>query len=186
MVDYSTDQLLRKITVKDVMRGVKYKEDLTEQKDLFVVYGFTEEMRSEESGFKDQSGNAMKYNRYFGAFKAKRIGDGKQFRSTQLILDNFSSDLLALEFHTIRKDDEGAPCNFAYIIGVEPFVRGEETKYRHTLKPVNMYGDELPDPLAAIEARMLENMPQEFLEYFEASKSDGVPAIEDKRAKPKA
>lgn len=183
--------LLRKITVKDAMHGIKYKEGVTQPTDLFAVWGYAREMRQEESAYKDvNTGQGQKYQRYFGDFKCRVFFDGAQFRSTQLILDNFSSDLLQLTFLQARKNDPDADVAFAYVIGIEPFTRGDETKFRHTIKPMNLEDDNLPDPLDAITGRMLETMPGEFRQFFEGVSiptigNANTPKLENKSSKGK-
>lgn len=159
---------LRKITVKDVMRGsvfsdkdgkevpsyIKLVTDEQKSLKLFIVWGKTGEYHQEESGFKDKAtGKAQLYQRFSGDFKARRFVDGACFEAYQLILDSFSESVLVNQI----KHKEGEEVPFAFVVGIEPFKRGDEIKYRHTLQPVNVSDGELYNPLADVEDKLFKD-----------------------------
>lgn len=149
---------LRKITVKDIMRGYEYEK--TEPQDLFLVWGVVRDARTEESTYKDAStGKPQQYFRYFGDIRAKRLVDQAEFKSTQMILDNFTADILHNAFLFAKSENENADVPFAFIIGVEPFQRGEEKKHRHTMVPIDLSSGEVKDPLEEVKQRLIERLP---------------------------
>lgn len=91
------------------------------------------------------------YREYTGVFRATRITDGKEFRSSRCILppptDAFVENMYDHEKHI----DPTAEVWFAFLIGTEEHRHGDEIKFRYTCEPFSL-GDTKPDidPLSDI------------------------------------
>jgi hypothetical protein len=165
-------QVRNRITVADIMRSfrapvlnddgsakiedgkpVLAKLDLTDKPlQLYVVYGKAKTSKSGTSQYGD-------YVEYFGAFEARRVADGEVFQAGRVIFPPPTDAVVDNAFNAAKAEDASAEVAFAFVIGSEPFVRGEEAKFRYTCEPVQV-GD-LPqfDPLADIKAALSAKIP---------------------------
>lgn len=162
---------LKKITVKEVMKGKPKKEDITVAvmnedgsqaknaageivtrtvsvaiaTDVCVVYGRARDFRSGSTQFGE-------FIEYIGNFEARRINDGEVFQSTRIIFPPIAADLADEAYTRIKRDDENADVEMAFVIGVEPDARGSDG-YKWSCKPIATAAS-LSDPLAEMRSSL--------------------------------
>lgn len=162
---------LKKITIKDVMKGKPKKEEIqvavlnddgspavgkdgnaitrtvsvAVAQDVCVVYGRARDYRSGSTQFGD-------FIEYIGNFEARRIGDGEVFQSTRIIFPPIAADLADETFTRIKREDENADVEMAFIVGVEPDARGSDG-YKWSCKLITT-GASLTDPLAEMRSAL--------------------------------
>jgi hypothetical protein len=168
---------LKKITVKDVMKGKPDKEDVqvpvlnddntpvldkegkpvmrtikvARAQDVCLIYG---RAHSHEIG----STQYGKFVTFIGSFEARRIKDGEIFQSTRIIFPPIADGIAEETFLAAKKEDETAQVNFAFVIGVEPDTRGLEG-FKFTCKPIQT-GEHAHDPLAELRSSLAMNFAQ--------------------------
>lgn len=161
---------LKKITVRDVMKGEPEKEKLTitvpnakgdgvetkevmvaKPADLVVFYGRAINHRTGST----QLGEFVEY---IGTFEARRIADGEVFQSTRLIPPPITNDLLGQAYLNAKRADESSAVDFAFVIGVEPDPNGAKG-YKYTCKPVSTGSSDV-DPLAELRSSLAMNFAE--------------------------
>lgn len=169
-------EILRKITVKDVMKGapavrigdadVSWRDAVSEHgqsADLFAVIGNVRDMAMSKTQFGD-------FAVFTGQFEARRISDGAVFQSTKIIFPQPTEDIMVNQYTNakivrdengeVKRDDKGqvvtddnANVDFAVIIGADQHVRGDDKNVRFNCKPIQVTAEQY-DPLAAIRERL--------------------------------
>lgn len=150
---------LKKITVKDVMKGKPERHKVTvtvkdadgkdieqevsqvKAQDVCVIFG---RAHSHETG-STQFGS---YTTFIGSFEARRIKDGEIFQSTRIIMPPIADGIALETYMGVKAEDPTAQVDFAFIVGVEHDARGAEG-YKFTCKPVQT-GANAHDPLAEL------------------------------------
>lgn len=162
---------LKKITVKDVMKGKPEKEaiqlavlnedgtpvldnenkpvmrtvNVAVAQDVCVIYGRAREHRSGTTSFGT-------FVEYVGSFEAKRLKDGEIFQSTRVIFPPISADLADADYTRIKRDNPDAEVEMAYVVGVEPDARGSDG-YKWSCKPIATR-ESVSDPLAEMRSSL--------------------------------
>lgn len=161
---------LKKITVKDVMKGKPERAKVTVERkdpdtgevssvevsqviaqDVCVIYG---RAHSHETG----STQFGAYTAFIGSFEARRIKDGEVFQSTRIIFPPIADGIALETFMGAKQADPTAQVDFAFVVGVEHDARGAEG-YKFTCKPVNT-GTTVHDPLAELRSFLAPNFAE--------------------------
>lgn len=162
---------LKKITVKDVMKGKPEKEaiqvavmnedgspaldanqapimrtvNVAVAQDVCVIYGRAREHRAGTTSYGP-------FVEYIGTFEAKRLKDGEVFQSTRVIFPPISADLADADYTRIKRANPDAEVEFAYVVGVEPDARGSDG-YKWSCKPIATR-ESVGDPLAEMRSSL--------------------------------
>lgn len=162
---------LKKITVRDVMKGKPEKHKVTvtvpdpadekktieveqshvKAQDVCIIYG---RAHSHETG----STQYGPYTTFIGSFEARRVKDGEIFQSSRIIFPPIADGLAIETYMGAKAEDPTAQIDFAFVVGVEHDPRGAEG-YRFTCKPVNV-GNTKHDPLAELRASLSLNFAE--------------------------
>jgi len=160
-------EILRKITVKDVLNGIDKKAypnaSITGAKEhrqsFIVVFGRVTGIASMET-------DKGPYIAFKGMFEAHRSADGAVFKSSNLILPNPAQETLEQAYiAALPTNEDGSPdfarpqpFAFGFDIGGEP-NETSSTKYRFTCAPIDIGDDAENDPLAGLRSKAQAALP---------------------------
>lgn len=161
---------LKKITVKDVMKGkperevvtvmvqnpadidgpkIESKQSVVKAQDVCLIMG---RAHSHETG----STTFGPYTTFIGSFEARRLKDGEIFQSTRIILPPIADGIGQEVYMNAKKEDPNNDVEFAFIVGVEHDERGTEG-YKFTCKPIST-GTNSVDPLAQMRSALYDQL----------------------------
>lgn len=147
-------EALRKITVKEILKGKPPRDDDGNiiVQDVCLVYGKARDINVGNTQFGD-------YNEFVGRFEARQlIGKKLAFQSTRMIVPQPTDDIMCNAFYSAKGQDSTAEVEFAFVIGVEKSERGSEG-FRYTCRQIAA-NKESADPLDAIRALVSEAEPE--------------------------
>lgn len=168
---------LKKITIKDVMKGKPEKEtvqlavmnedgtpavdakgepvtrsvQVAKAQDLAVIYGRARTHRTGNTTY-------GQFVEYIGSFEARRIKDGEIFQSTRIIFPPIAADIADEAYVNAKREDQDAEVDFAFVVGVEPDTKGTEG-YKFSCKPIAT-GANTADPLADLRSSLAVNFAE--------------------------
>lgn len=119
---------------------------------LYLVMGKARDSKTGSTQYGD-------YTEFFGAFEARRLGDGEVFQSGRVIFPPPTDAVVENMFSAAKNADPTAEVGFAFVIGTEEHRHGDEVKFRYTCEPIPLGDQAKQDPLADIKAAISKANP---------------------------
>ena len=144
----TTTPQLKKVTVPNIMGKPKAEWASEGPTDLFAFYGLCR-------SYAEESNSYGVYIRFKGDFKARNMRTGQEYRSATAILPKVAEDFLANVMLRAQEYAGMAYVEFGIVVGM---VQSDTpVGYEFTVR--TLVEDKDTDPLAALEAKIMQELP---------------------------